>query len=298
MIRFSVVIPAYNYGGLIERSVLSVCSQANDKTEIIVVDDGSTDSTPEVLARLSRDEPRLVVRRQENAGPSAARNFGVQQASGSYILFLDADDELLPGALTEFSCALDSEPDAEVVVASTLSEFSDGREKRSPAPEVSDIPEQRFLDYLYKRLRLSNGAVLMARSLLLRFPFNPVLRQTEDIPVFAHCLVAGRCAALDKPVVRIHKHDGSRRHGSEAALSVGMQLVEEVFDAERLPATLMVHRDRYRARRALSLFRSLYRARRFAEARYFFRVALLADWRQALSRPGNLLKYLRTVNKR
>ncbi|WP_372778317.1 glycosyltransferase family 2 protein [Litorivivens sp.] len=296
MIRFSVVIPAYNYGHLLDRAVASACEQPGNDYEVIVVDDGSTDQTPRVLKELVARYPHLNVIRQDNAGPSAARNHGVVVAGGEWVLFLDADDEMLPTALGDFRERLEISPSAEMVLAPTLSVFPDGREKLAPVPVVASSPEQRFQDYLFKRLRLSNGAVLMARSLLLRFPFNPSLRQTEDIPVFAHCLAAsGEVLAVSRAVVKIHKHDGSRRHGSDAALSVGMQLVDEVFDPSRLTQSCMRYKASYRARRALSVFRILYRAGRLREARGYYREALSSDWRQALGKPGNLLKYFRAL---
>ncbi len=293
--KFSIVIPAYNYGHLLERALVSACAQPGDDYEVIVVDDGSTDDTPQVTERLLKRYNNLTVYRRENAGVSAARNFGVEHASGQWVLFLDADDELLPEALSVFRQALEQQPELDVLVAPTIAVFPDGRQQRGEPPVLSDDAEHRFLDYLYKRVRMSNGAVMMARTLLQRFPFKVGMRQTEDIPVFAHCLASGVCASLSEPVVRIHKHDNSRRHGSDAALAVGMQLVDEVFNAARLPAALMRHRERYQARRALSLFRLLYRAKRFREARTFFRIAVGADWRQAIAKPENIVKYVRAV---
>lgn len=293
--RFSIVVPAYNYGSLVERAVASACLQSGEDFEVVVIDDGSTDNTPEVLDRLEARYATLRVLRQKNAGASAARNKGVNEARGDFILFLDADDELLPNALAAFREAIENQPQVDVLVGRTLSVFDSGEERESPVPRLSDDPEQRFLDYLYKKLRMSNGAVLTRRELLVAHPFNPELRQTEDIPVFSQCLAAGQCAVLPFVVVKIFKHDDSRRHGAEAALSVGMQLVDEIFDPSRLPSDLMIHKERYRARRGVSLFRLLYRAGRFREARAFYREAVKADWREAVAKPENIIKYLRSL---
>ncbi len=291
--RFSIVIPAFNYGHLVERAVRSACGQAGDDYEVIVVDDGSTDNTAEIVAALSAEFSHLHIVSQDNSGASAARNRGVREARGRLVLFLDADDELLENALADFRRADENAGEPDMIVARTLSVFPSGDVRISPVPEISGDPEQRFLDYLYKKIRLSNGAVAMSRVLLERFCFNESLRQTEDIPVFAHCLVNGRCVVVPSEVVRIYKHDDSRRHGADAALSVGMRLVDEVFNADRLPAALMKYRRGYQARRGVSLFRLLYRSRRYAEARAFYRDALKNDWRVALKKPENLIKFLR-----
>ncbi|MAY34665.1 MAG: glycosyl transferase family A [Spongiibacteraceae bacterium] len=290
--RFSIVIPTFNYGHLVERAVRSACGQSGDDYEVIVVDDGSTDNTAEVLAALNSEFSHLHIVSQDNSGASAARNRGVREARGRLVLFLDADDELLENALADFRLADETAGEPDMIVARTLSVFLSGDVRISPVPEISEDPEQRFLDYLYKKIRLSNGAVAMSRSLLERFRFNERLRQTEDIPVFAHCLVNGRCAVSASQVVKIYKHDDSRRHGADAALSVGMQLVDEVFSPGKLPDALMKHRGRYEARRGVSLFRLLYRRKRYAEARIFYRKALKNDWREALRKPENLVKFL------
>lgn len=94
---FSVVIPAYNGELTIAASVLTALQQAH-LHEVIIVDDGSNDSTSEVVRSLS--DPRVHFLQQRNAGPAAARNTGAEAASGSHLLFLDADDRLLPNALS------------------------------------------------------------------------------------------------------------------------------------------------------------------------------------------------------
>jgi glycosyltransferase involved in cell wall biosynthesis len=90
----SVVIPLYNKGKYIERALSSVLSQTHQPLEVIVVDDGSTDDGPERVLKFNNPEIKLI--RQENKGPGAARNVGLDRAKGKYIAFLDADDEWLP----------------------------------------------------------------------------------------------------------------------------------------------------------------------------------------------------------
>jgi succinoglycan biosynthesis protein ExoO len=92
----SVVIPAYNVAACIERAVRSALDQSLPPAEVIVVDDGSTDSTPDVVSRLGKDDGRVRLLRQPvNGGPSAARNVGIKSAGGDWIAILDADDAFL-----------------------------------------------------------------------------------------------------------------------------------------------------------------------------------------------------------
>jgi glycosyltransferase involved in cell wall biosynthesis len=92
----SVVIPAYNAQAVIGRAVESVLSQTIPPSEILVIDDGSTDCTGRAVAQYG-DKVRYI--RQDNAGASAARNRGIQEARGWWIAFLDADDQWLPNRL-------------------------------------------------------------------------------------------------------------------------------------------------------------------------------------------------------
>lgn len=96
----SVVIPLYNKEASVERSLRSVLSQDYDDFEIVIVDDGSTDRSAEVVRAIK--DKRIVFIQQENGGPSKARNTGVKNAQGEWIVFLDADDELQTGALEHF----------------------------------------------------------------------------------------------------------------------------------------------------------------------------------------------------
>ena len=111
--RVSVIIPSYNYAQFLEAAVDSVLKQTYPHWEIAIVDDGSTDDTPRVAAALLERAPgRIRYHRRTNAGVSAARNFGIENTSGEFIMPLDADDALMPNAVEEFVKALRANPKA------------------------------------------------------------------------------------------------------------------------------------------------------------------------------------------
>ncbi len=99
--KFSVVIPLYNKRGEIESTVRSVLAQSLTPYEIIVVDDGSTDGSGEIVSAI--DSPLIKLIRQPNAGECAARNRGIAEAGGDFIALLDADDSYLPDFLAHVS---------------------------------------------------------------------------------------------------------------------------------------------------------------------------------------------------
>lgn len=107
----SVIIPCYNHAHFLGEAIASVINQTYPHIEIIVVDDGSTDDT----AQISRAHPNIRYIRQENQGVSRARNTGLLHSRGNYLLFLDADDRLLPDAIEVSVRALASRIDCAFV---------------------------------------------------------------------------------------------------------------------------------------------------------------------------------------
>lgn len=98
-IDVSIIVPVYNCETYLAELLDSLRSQQGISFEIIAVNDGSTDSSPEMLADIARDDSRLVIINQVNQGLSAARNAGITQAKGQWIAFVDGDDWLAPDAL-------------------------------------------------------------------------------------------------------------------------------------------------------------------------------------------------------
>lgn len=294
----SVIIPTYNYAAMLPRALSSVLSQMDRRTELIVVDDGSTDDTAQILATLSTPATlscRFV--RQDNAGPAAARNHGLRLSRGRFLLFLDADDELLPGALEAVLQAL--QPAGErhgepgLLLGTHIAVYPDGREKLDQATAVSGAPEQRVAAYLFdKRISVCHGASVFRRDLLEQRPYPEHIRQGEDKPVFAYMIANADAVTVAVPLVRIHKHPGSLRRNAELAQLSREALLEAIF--EKLPADCQALKPRYAAGQYLSVFRNCYRAGLRHAARDYYRQAWRADWRQALQW-SYLSKYLRLL---
>ncbi|MEO1901601.1 MAG: glycosyltransferase family A protein [Alcanivorax sp.] len=291
---FSIVIPAYNYARVIERALVSALRQDYAPFEVVVINDGSTDDTEAVLADLAarRPEPFRVVH-QDNAGLAAVRNRGLREARHDWLLFLDADDELCPGALARLAETIQAHPRARLIIGGHEADDGARRDRIAPAP-VSDDPRVNFRAYLDKRLTISNGACAMHRDLFAHTAYDPALRHTEDLPVFAHALARYPAAVSPAPVAVIHKHADSMRHDLDAALAVGMDLETLIFDNNGLPDWAQSERRRYRARRAISLLKLADRHGRPDLVRRFFRIALGADWRQALH-PRYLRRYVASL---
>lgn len=285
----SVVIPAFNYAHFLPKCLDSVLGQLADDMELIVVDDGSTDVTAMLLAEYRQRYPRLRVLGQSNAGAAAARNLGIACSRGRFILPMDADDELLPGALRALRASLLSLPAVELVLAGRISRQIDGREHlHLPKVDLQAGARRLASQYLlHKQISLAHGSTLFRRDLLLRGPYPEGLAFGEDIPVFAGALACASIAILSLPVVRINKHPGSRRR-ARGTESLARALVDEVF--ARLPSECQSLRRRYTAQVYLSLFRTAWRDNGRPEAACFYARAVRLSPFQALR-----WRYLRKV---
>lgn len=281
----SVVVPTYNYASVLPRAVSSVMAQLSEAdAELLVIDDGSTDQTQQVIAELKAlYGERLKAVRQANSGLASVRNHGITLAEGQYLVFLDADDELLPGALAALSAHLGHQPHTRMVIAGHHSVGFDGRRSVNMVAPLAATPEARLRAYLFdKTLSLCNGACAMHRDVFSVGLYPERFRNAEDIPVFAQVLARFPCTVLDTPMAVIHKHSSSLRRNLEFARQAGTSLVDEVFSTVRMPEQYQHLRQRYLAQRCLSLFRLFASAGCDSEALAFFASAVRADPRVLL----------------
>lgn len=112
----SVVIPVWNTGEEAQRLVKSLRKQTYPNIEIIAVDDGSTDDSLSVLRGLAKNDERMKVIHQENAGASAARNAGIKAASGKYVIFVDSDDDVAESFVEKLVRGAEAKPEVALVV--------------------------------------------------------------------------------------------------------------------------------------------------------------------------------------
>lgn len=130
----SIIIPAYNCSDTLYRAVNSVLRQTYKKIELIIVDDGSTDSTPELCDIISRDYPHVIVRHKENGRQASARNAGIGIANGEFLLFLDSDDELVENCCETSLEAMEGDTD---FVLYGFNVYSGTKLLRTPNPGIA-----------------------------------------------------------------------------------------------------------------------------------------------------------------
>ena len=123
--KVSIIIPVYNAERTLERCIGSVLRQTYPDVEAVLVDDASTDRSRDILHRYRKDNPCIrIVEHERNQGSMLARHNGCMAATGEYILFLDADDELTSDAVQRL---VEARGDADIVCGSILKIYADGR---------------------------------------------------------------------------------------------------------------------------------------------------------------------------
>jgi glycosyltransferase involved in cell wall biosynthesis len=177
--RVSVIIPAFNRERTIERAVQSALSQRCADVEVIVVDDGSTDGT---LQKLKAFDDKIVVIRQQNAGPGAARNRGIEAATGEYIAFLDSDDEWLPGKLQRQLDIFNATPEVGLVAGSARCVDEEGQfvEYRVMNKRGNILEEILYINFVITSTVLLRAEILKP----LRQWFKTELKPAEDFELW------------------------------------------------------------------------------------------------------------------
>jgi glycosyltransferase involved in cell wall biosynthesis len=202
-----VVIPCYNQAHFLGEAIESVFSQSYRRFEVIVVDDGSTDETSEVAVRYGEEGVRLI--RQENRGLARARNRGLEGAKGEYVVFLDADDRLLPRALEAGLECFEAHPECALVAGHSRFMDADGfirAEPRPPRPIGSDL----FLALLERRYFVIPGAVMYRCAVIESVgAFDTSLGAAEDYDLYFRIAKTFPVYWHHEVVLEYRKHDAS-----------------------------------------------------------------------------------------
>ncbi|MBU2521270.1 MAG: glycosyltransferase [Proteobacteria bacterium] len=192
----SVIIPTYNRGWAIKEAVDSVLAQDFTDFELIVVDDGSTDNTQDILNSYKED---IIVLHQGNKGVSAARNRGIASASGQYIAFLDSDDLWLPQKLSTQVDFFNANPEA--LICQTEEKWIRNGIFVNPKKRHRKLSGNIFEQSLYLCL-VSPSAVMMKRSLFEKAGmFDETLSACEDYDMWLRVSCRYPVYLIDTPLI-------------------------------------------------------------------------------------------------
>ena len=218
----SVVIPVYNGEKFLGEAIASLLRQTIRPHEIILVDDGSTDRTPQVAAAFGQ---QVCYYRQERQGPPAARNFGLAKATGKWISMLDSDDVWPDNSLELQLTPVKVDPSIQVVVGHALL-------WRGPNPEPATLPFELPTD---PRLILNLGSALILKSLFEQLgPLNAHLFYCDDWDWFMRVRELGIRMHIHRGLVLYYRrHDGNLTNNRKLDNHFVVQMLKQSLDRRR-----------------------------------------------------------------
>ncbi len=219
--RFSIIIPVYNVEKYLGNCLESIDRQTFRDFETILVDDGSTDASPQLCDRYAASRPNARAVHQANRGLTGARNRGLDEATGEYIVYIDSDDTLQPCALELFDRAISAHSSPDLVGAGYMNVSEDNVFRESTPTDKETIYSDLSLlqdDFLTrKKIVLAPGTALRRDWLAdngIRFKKMPF---SEDISFIWMCLANARSAVfIDRKIYNYLQRQGSIMHTVDA----------------------------------------------------------------------------------
>ena len=303
-----VVIPAHNYGHLLGRALAAVAAQETPVAEVVVVDDGSTDDTPDVAraALAEHFSGRGTYLRQANAGAAVARNAGLARVRSEWVWFVDADDEPTPDALSKLSALAEKRPEAAIVFGGyrvVRPGLGPGggdklRDKLVAPDAVGPDRLANFRRFVRGELRgLTTGTALVRRDVAECHGFEPRCLRSQDRVFFGRVIAGHDVAAIPGEagiVLRALRHAASLRKNADRMRRAEPFVVRALFDPNRLPPAAMALRAEFAGRYGVDVATNYFRNGWHARSRRAYERAVAAHPPQLL-RLRPLGRYLRST---
>ncbi|OXS77046.1 hypothetical protein B1B04_01190 [Lysinibacillus sp. KCTC 33748] len=211
-VYISAVIPAYNAEKFIGRAIKSIIKQSCTVKEIIVIDDGSEDKTVEIVHELSQTYPLIKLHTQKNAGASSARNSGIHEATGDWILFLDADDECSEDLVESYLAKINEATEDSSAIYTAyyqINEHSQVISSQLNGKRLSAI--EGFCAILIRNPIISPSGVLVNKKRLHELHgFNTHIKYVEDVDLWVRLLDKDYSIEyIDRPLSFIRRHSNN-----------------------------------------------------------------------------------------
>lgn len=230
-LRVSVIIPTYNNGPWLARTVDSVLAQTRPAHEIIVVDDVSTDDTPATLAALApRCAGRLIsIRQDSNRGPAAARNAGIARATGELVAFLDGDDAWLPAMIERQTAEFAAHPELGLCYSSLTDCDAELTPTRPPRAYRRRRSERVFDELYLTAFVMPTSTVFVRRRIFAEVgAFSETLYKAEDYECWLRIAMRHPVSCLDEPLALRRHHGRALTSAVKAAANINQE--REVFE--------------------------------------------------------------------
>jgi glycosyltransferase involved in cell wall biosynthesis len=300
MSRISVIIPGYNNGAFIAETIRTVLAQTVQPAEIIVIDDGSTDDTEQVVRSIP--DSRIHYHRQANSGVSVARNYGLDRATGEFVSFLDADDRWRPHALETQHRLMQADPTL-ICCFGNFVRFENETGRVLPEqftfypelPQLDVTPTGEGAGFIlnddafgaiipFAEFPAYTQTMMFRASMVRDVRFDPRLIRCQDAHFVLRVLLRGKAAYTPEVIAEV------RRHSGNATRDTGMMAVDQLRAIECVAEDPLVRSHQWAYDRRVTRARfdaagALLRRKRRREALHY--------WGQALRGHGSISQKLK-----
>lgn len=235
----SVIIPTYNRGNLIVRSVNSVLSSTYQNLEVIVVDDGSTDDTSWKISQI-KDERLRYIRYDENKGANYARNIGIKNSRGEYIAFNDSDDIWFEEKLDELVKYLQSLDESYGMVYGDIIRFEDGKNgELAPHDTMKrECIRGNIFEYMLSNMFISTQTVLIKREVLNEVGlFDEKLKRLQDWELFLRISKKYKVGRVPKVMTAAYVQKDSISKNEKNFVETMLYVIDKYEVAQRYPSS-------------------------------------------------------------
>jgi len=266
--RFAFVIPTFNHADYIVRALDSVLKQKGGDYQVIIVDDGSTDKTNEILKANFSQIPHLHIYYQKNEGPNVACAEAIRASNAEHIVFMATDDALRPNYLENIRSILEKKPETDMIFGGYCSIAVSKKTKVSQHVFPLDSPVECFEQFIDGSLPMSTCGTLVKRSIMEKYINYPRPYPTNyDTAIMAHCLLMHNCYQSMDIFVDIYAHK-NRFRDSYTPQTNDKSIVDIMFDQQLIGTDIYVQaiKNKFLAKHYITNARSSYRAKRWDEA--------------------------------
>lgn len=279
--KVSVIIPTYNRAHLIKDAVESVLNQTYQDFELIVIDDGSTDNTREVLA-VYKDKLTYIY--QDNQGRSSARNHGIKLAQAEFIAFLDSDDVWFPDKLERQVPILESAPPDVVlvhgykcIVDQNLQLVPGWELKLRKSYTLAEKGEETYENYLYFNCIFTSSILVRKTAIIEIDGYDASIGSLEDLDLYLRLLLKGyNFTFISEPALikyRWHEYNTDERSSKFGYLQVYEKHLHECL---KLGDSMRITKAKKLLNQGLA--KAHYRLGDYYKSRYYWQKAFVKDW--------------------
>jgi glycosyltransferase involved in cell wall biosynthesis len=236
-ILFSIILPTYNRAHLLNKAISSVTNQTYSNWELVIIDDGSTDNTKEVILAIIEQGKRVKYYYQNNAERSAARNNGISKATGNYICFLDSDDAFLSNHLQVLADSISEKKLPEAMFITGVIRNENGVEKNVEY-ESAESHENAVCYFLMAQESVIPSRVAIHKNVLSNLKFDTGLKDVEDTDLWIQ--IGLKYAIYNIPVATViyFLHDDNSTNKKKNPFINQLKGLEKIFSNKELSSII------------------------------------------------------------